>query len=317
MTSMNSCCCRPPDQFSAAQGQWAQQSTQVAHAGVTAEQNTEIVILTEEGDKVTLSYDAKLEASATTYDQMARSNSGYSETRASMQSVSAESNLALIVEGDLSRQERQEIKAVLKNLFKMVKDFIRGKDDSSATGVEKFSELTTISKVDADISIKSSAVLMSQSSKSEVSTRPAQAPEIPRVIDREEGKSRKKAGPIDRLADKMVEIVKDSGVDPQRILDRLDRLFSRLFRKYRQEGAGGLQKIGLGRKLLESFSEKLEKLIAEKEDNGPVQPQKSDEFVLQNEPAVYKTEKSVSQTSVNMAYQEYQFNLSYSAAEAE
>ncbi|MFC1881280.1 hypothetical protein ACFL2S_07280 [Thermodesulfobacteriota bacterium] len=145
MNSFSGCCHNPPDQSSMVQGNWAYQSAQIAKTEISGEQSTDIEIQTADGDKVTLSSDIKFESSAVTYEELGRTSTSYNRSQGHIISANANSKLELTVEGTLGEQEKKEIKEVLENLFKMVKDFITGKADTEET--HNFANLTTISEV--------------------------------------------------------------------------------------------------------------------------------------------------------------------------
>lgn len=256
MNNVSSCCYNPPDQFSLVQGNWAYQSAQIAKTTITGEQSTDIEIQTADGDKVTLSSDIKFESSAITYEELSRANASYSKSRGQIISANANSKLELTVEGTLDEQEKKEIKEVLINLFKMVKDFITGKADAEETF--NLANLTTISEIKAEFDINASITIAAQSSANHVAQTPVEekpvmqkvkTANLPAVSER-----------VDKLTGRMIKVVKDSGVEPSKILKRLNRQLSRFSWRFMNARPAAWHKMPLTQEILENFATKLKKL---------------------------------------------------------
>ena len=237
MNSVSPCCCNPTDPFSTAHGNWAYQSAQIEKAIIAGEQNTDIEIQTADGDKVTLSSDVKFESSAVCYAELGRTSTSYSESQGQIISVNANSKLELIVEGTLDEQEKREIKEVLINLFKMVKDFITDHAATDTEEAQSFADLTTISKVNAEFDIKTNVTVAAQSYAKHVAQTPVE--EKPAIQKVETSNIPAVSKRVDKLTDRMIERVKESGVEPSKILDRLDRRLARFSRNFMHAGPAG------------------------------------------------------------------------------
>ena len=304
MNSIAPECCNPTDTSSMTQANWAYQSAQIAKAEITGEQSTDIQIQTADGDKVTLSSDIKFESSAIVYEKQGQTSTSYSQSQGQIISATATSEFELTVEGTLDEQEKKEIKAVIMNLFKMVKDFITGNGAADTEEAQNFADLTTISKVNAEFDIKTSVTVAAQSYAKHVAQTPieekpaiqqAQASNLPAVSKR-----------VDKLTDRMIERVKDSGVNPSKILDRLDRRLSRFSSKFMHAGRAGRHKRRMMQAIMEDFARKLKELSAgnsaETDDNT-------------NGYAAVETTYSSTETNLNAASQEFHFEMEYSAAD--
>ena len=311
MNSVSACGCSPSDQFNMVQDNWAYQSAQLEKTTITGQQNSDIEIRTADGDKVTLSSDINFESSAVTYEKLGRTGTGYSVSRGQIVSVNASSNLELTVEGSLDELERKEIKAVLANLFKMVKDFITGQADPQET--QKFTGLTTISEVKADFNIHTRIATAAQFSAEYVE----QNPVIERPVIQEKKSPIRPAASdrIDRLTDRMIEVVKDSDIDPARILKRMKKRLSRFYMKFMNEGPADGRKMRLRRQILDDFVKKLKELSAEKEAEITAKDQDDeDDPTRPGEPSMVKTTASISETSLKVAAQDLHFEVEYSVA---
>jgi len=306
MNSVSSCCCNPPDRFSTRPGNWTYQSAQIEKAVIAGEQSTDIEIQTAEGDKVTLSSNLRFESSALIYQELGRAGSHYSDSSGQLISAEASSKFELKVEGTLDEQEKKDIKAVLMNLFKMVKDFVTGQTDSE--NAQNLADLTTISKVKAEFDVRASVTVAAQSSADYATQSPgirkAEKANQPAIEQR-----------VDKLMDRMIAVVKDSGVEPSKILNRLNRRLSRLPKRFMHAGSARRHKMRLEQEIMADFARKLRNLAAETGaliNQEEADPQKTDRL---NEPAVAEMTISSEETILNAAGQNFHFEVEYSAGE--
>jgi hypothetical protein len=306
MNSVSSCCCNLPDRFSTRPANWTYQSAQIEKAVIAGDQNTDIEIQTADGDKVTLSSTLQFESSALVYEELGRAVAYCSDSSGQLISAEASSKFEMTVEGTLDEQEKQEIRAILMNLFKMVRDFITGQTDPE--NPQSLADLTTISKVKAEFDVRASVTVASTS----FADYEAQSPEIRNAVKayRPEVEQR-----VDKLTDRMIAAVKDSGVEPSKILNRLNRHLSRLSRRFMHPASARGHKRRLEQEIMADFARKLRNLAAE---NGALiskeeaDAQKPDRL---NEPAVAEMTASAGETILNAASQNFHFEVEYSAGE--
>jgi hypothetical protein len=306
MYSVSSCCCNPPDRFSIRPGNWTYQSEQIEKAVIAGEQSTDIEIQTADGDKVTLSSNLQFESSALVYEELGRAGVHYSDSSGQLISVEASSKFELTVEGILDEQEKKDIKAVLMNLFKMVKDFIIGQTD--AENAQNLADLKTISKVKAGFDVRASVTVAAQSSD----VYAAQSPEIRKAEKAHQPAVTKR---VEQLTDRMIAVVQESGVEPSKILNRLNRRLSSLSRRFMHEGSARGHKMRLGHEIMADFARKLRNLAAEKGtliNKEEADSQKTDRL---NEPAVAEMTALARETILNAASQNFHFAVEYSAGE--
>jgi hypothetical protein len=312
---MNAVSCHCNDQsnkFNAVQDNWAYRSSEISKTIIAGEQSTDIEIQTADGDKVTVSSDIKFESTAVTYDALGRTSTSYSRSQAQVVSASATSRLELTIEGTLDEQEKKEIKAVLINLFKMVKDFISGK--AGTEELQNFGNLTTIAGVKADVDTHTSITTAAEFSANHVS-RTALA-DTPTGLEAQTANRPAVSKRVDKLTDRMIRRVKDSGIEPSRILDRLNRRLSKFSRKAMDSGRAHWQKMQLRQAILEDFVRKLQELSAGNEIKIKPPDQEADTKVSNpGEPAILEKTASTSETILNAASQDFHFEVEYSAAE--
>ena len=311
MNAVSCHCNDQPNKFNAVQDNWAYRSSEISKTIIAGEQSTDIEIKTADGDKVTVSSDIKFESTAVTYDALGRTSSSYSRSQARIVSASATSRLELTIEGTLDQHEKREIKAVLTKLLKMVKNYISGK--AGTEELQNFGNLTTISGVKDDVDTHASITTAAQLSAKHVSRTAvadtpvgpeAQAPNRPAVSKR-----------VDKLTDGMMRLVKDSGIEPSRILDRLNRRLSKSSRKAMGKGLAHWQRMQLRQTILEDFVRKLQELSSGNEIKIKTTDQDADNKVSSpGEPAILEKTVSTSETILNAASQDFHYEFEYSAA---
>ena len=312
MNNVSSCCYHAPDRFRMLPANWAYQSAQIEKTVIAGEQSTDIVIQTADGDKLTLSSETKFESSASTYEELGRTSASYSKSQGRLISARAGGKLELTVEGTLDEQEKKEIKEVLMNLFKMVQGFIDGEANTEETN--KFAHLTTISEVKAEFDIKTSVTTAGQSYANYAAQEPeegkpvmqeANIANLPAVSER-----------ADKLTDRMIGFVKDSGIEPSKILKRLNRQLSRGSNKLMNARLPYWHKMRLRQEILKDFAGKLKKLSSENQKKINNKDQSDTEKAVNlNEPAIVQTTCSVSETVLNIASQDLHFDIEYSVAD--
>jgi len=294
------------------QDNWAYQSAQIAKTAIAGEQSADIEIQTADGDKVTLSSDITFESSAATYEELGRTSASYKKSQGQIISANVSSKLELTVEGTLDAQEKKEIKEILMNLFKMVKDFITSNGDPQET--HNFANLTTISEVKAEFDISANITMAAQSSANYVAPTPLEDKPVMREV--ETANPPVVSARVDRLTDRMIQFVKDTGVEPSKILKRLNRQLSRLSSKFVNAGPGNLHKMHLRQEILQDFAEKLKRLSTENEaDINNKKLADAEKAANLNEPAIVETTSSVSETVLEVASQDFHFEMEYSVTD--
>jgi hypothetical protein len=310
MNNISSCCCHPPDRLKILPDNRTYESAQIEKTAIAGEQNTDIVIQTADGDKLTLSSEVKFESSAITYEELGRTSTRYHKSQDRMMSASASGKFELTVEGTLDEQEKKEIKEVLINLFKMLKDFISGK--ANAEEANKFAHLTTISAVKAEFDINARMATAAQSyavAHTPLEEKPAvpetQTLNLPEIPER-----------VDELTNRMIRLVKDSGVEPSRILKRLNRQLSRRSNKFMHARLPYWHKMRLRKAILEDLAAKLKKLSFENPKKMNANDQSGAEKAANlDEPAIVETTASASEALLNIAGQDLHFEVEYSVAD--
>ena len=89
-------------------------------------QSTDLTILTAEGDRVTLSALSQMRATSATYDHLALGSGTAVQTQGQSMEQKASSAYSLSVEGDLNKQEVQEIQKIIHTIDKIMRQVLQG-----------------------------------------------------------------------------------------------------------------------------------------------------------------------------------------------
>ena len=144
--------------------------SQMEKAEVFQSQETDLTIVTKEGDHVTISADSEFRLDFATYDSTGRMKGETSRLHAEALSLDSSQEFSISVEGDLNEQEIKDIHNLLQSLDKIMNELVSGRLDQGVTGVEKLGNLGSISSIDAtlqveqSISVESAAVTETTSS---------------------------------------------------------------------------------------------------------------------------------------------------------
>jgi len=95
-------------------------------AAVTRESTTQLTIVTDEGDRVTLSVHNALAVGAATYSFRGQGDGGALAVDAAARQRSVSREASLVVEGDLSRDELRDIRRLIHDARGVAKRFLRG-----------------------------------------------------------------------------------------------------------------------------------------------------------------------------------------------
>lgn len=170
----------------------------IKEQSVTAQESldTELVIETKEGDRVTLSSNSFSHMDAYTYDSkgMVQSQNGsaaYSEQYQEITLASGQS-FSFTVEGDLSKDELKDLSKMLKGIDKIISEVTSGDMDGAMNKASKLTGYDSFSAYSVDISYEAYYEMSSSEaamvSEKQVADRPqeeleATAPAVPQIPD--------------------------------------------------------------------------------------------------------------------------------------
>jgi len=128
------------------------QAEQTRAGSISQSQSTDLTITTDEGDTVTLSLSSAAEINAGSY-RSASYDDGWAESnQATFYEFSESDSLSVKVDGDLSAEEQEDIRAAMEVIGGMIDEFLSGDLQQMAADGELFKELDTIANLDAAFS---------------------------------------------------------------------------------------------------------------------------------------------------------------------
>jgi|GEM_PF-6448328 len=107
-------------------------------------QDSNVIILTAEGDRVTLSRGSDVRADLSTDTAQGFREGQRIDVRRQRSEVSSESGFTLQVNGDLSEQEKTDIQQFLKSAESILKEFLEGNVEPSSNALGNLSILTSL-----------------------------------------------------------------------------------------------------------------------------------------------------------------------------
>jgi hypothetical protein len=137
-------------------------STQTRLAAVTSSRTLDLNLVTEEGDKVTLSMDAKASAIYASHGAVGMDEDEMHAQWGEFSGGQFERDISLTVEGDLNKQERREIRKVIRTINRMMKKFVQGKLAPMMAKAQKLQGLETIDNLEVEMSYENQVLVAQQ-----------------------------------------------------------------------------------------------------------------------------------------------------------
>ncbi len=154
---LTSCCPREP----AVNRSIAASRTQLA--AMSDSRSLDLNLVTAEGDKVTLSIDTQTSAVYGSYGQVSMEDEkGFASQWGEFSAGQYEREMTITIEGDLNRQERKEIRKVLKTLNKMMHNFVEGKVKPMMAKAGKLNGLKTIDSLEVHMAYERQTLVAQQ-----------------------------------------------------------------------------------------------------------------------------------------------------------
>ena len=211
--------------------------SELTRISVPEQQNKDITIFTEEGDKVTLSSEKQTQAFYSNFsdvscqkfsgvsDKYSMDISNYTATENRNFEYEKNGSFSISVEGDLDKQEMQDIKKAIKSIDKIMTNLLSGGNFSKAADkTMRLVNLDSISGIAADYSYEKT-ISSEHMALEKISTYSKEGlqEDVRQAADN-------KSNNIMNLIDEMAGIVKDSGVKPSKMLGPIKKLFSGLLK---------------------------------------------------------------------------------------
>jgi hypothetical protein len=206
-------------------------SSRLLSVNVSAVQNTDLNIITAEGDKVTLSASYRTEAGLLTYERSSGSDSGYSFKTGELIDFHRDQAISLSVEGELSAQELNDIRALLDDLARMLQGFLTGDGEASQDPPADLSMPSSLSALQAQLAVEYQAEIDAANVQST---------------------------PTERMAGRMARRTQRSGISPQRLHRLLKRFLGRRLQAMKGHPAIGPKGVARGREAVDAFLKRIE-----------------------------------------------------------
>jgi hypothetical protein len=229
------------------------QASRTDLAVVTRTEQTDIALVTAEGDKVTLSLDSRSAAMVATFEEVQTDGAGamaYAKSELTMGLY--QRDLSVTVEGDLNAEELRDINKALKTIDKMMNRFVNGKLRPMAAQARKLQELDTIATLDVRFSMESRTLAASQSEAAATYDRLGM-PSAPRTAPPESGFPMPVAE-ADAVADAMVDEIQSAPTPSHRMMPFVKQLLD----DYRRQTAD-LERFG--RQMMDRIHSRLSSVL--------------------------------------------------------
>ncbi len=231
------------------------QAEQTRAGSISQQQNTDLTITTDEGDKVTISLASAMDATAGIYRSLTSQDGYRAASQTAFFEYSSSRSLSVEIEGELSEEEREDIREAVKTIGSMIDDFLSGDLKQMAEDGQLLKELDSIASLDANFSYERQVVYAEQ----EKTAIHNEAPERHHHARRHgHGRLQRLMNRIDRLTDDMAEQVKHF----QGRRKYLDRSVEELLGRYRSGEAENAPTDELGQAAIQTvqsaFVQKIE-----------------------------------------------------------
>ncbi len=250
MDSISSSCATTPACWDSAAVSKSYNSMQFSRISASSKESKDITIYTEEGDKVTISYDQQTQAS---YDSLKALSYRGDFARSGNQTMAKEvltsiqgerfqfedsRSLSISVDGDLNDQELSDIKKALEEVDEIMTDLLQGGNISEAMAdAAEIKDLESIAGLEADYRYeKTLQVEKVALEESETYSRYGTPQDI------SSPKHKNELDSFMKLIDKMAKIVEDSNAKPKKFSKHLNRLFANYAKDLEEDRPGNKAK---------------------------------------------------------------------------
>jgi hypothetical protein len=183
------------------------QAKQTSVGSLSQSQNTELTIITDEGDTVTLSMASATETTVGLYRSSSYQDGGAACSQTAFFESSGSRSMNIEINGDLNEEELEDIREAVKAIGGMIDDFLAGDLQEMARDGELLKELDTIASLDTAFSYERQILVGEQETVEINSTAPGNSRQSGR--HGHHGRLQRLMHRIERLTDDMAEQVKD------------------------------------------------------------------------------------------------------------
>ena len=203
-------------------------------AAVSSSRSLDLDLVTEEGDKVTLSIDTRASAVYAAHGKVGMEDDRLHGEWGEFSGGSFEREVVLSVEGDLNRQERREIRKVIKTLTRMMNNFVEGRLNPMMAKAQKLQGFETIERLEVDMSYERRVMVARQTEAAVSYDRIGGAkPDGEKPVRVVESPVKREAEVVKKEAEMVAMEMASEVVSAQSPMDPLKELADRLLRAYR------------------------------------------------------------------------------------
>ncbi len=197
--------------------------------------SSDITILTKEGDRITLSFDAIREMSSETTSLRARRESSDGSSIAidayrQESSLSSETRVQMTIEGDLNEQERAEVRQAIESIEDMMADFVAGETEDALAHAAEIGTLDSLASTEATFSITQSVQIDISSQARTMLTETARESDGIRPEHGDRRGGGRLARRIDKLIEKFIREIEKADGDPKKIAKKIEKASDRFMR---------------------------------------------------------------------------------------
>lgn len=206
-------------------------TSQTQLAAITSSRSLDMSLMTEEGDKVTFSMDAQALAIYAAHGEVDMDDESFNARWGEFSAGQFERRMTFSVEGDLNKQERREIRKVMKTINRMMKNFVQGKLNPMMDKAQKLQGLETIDSLEVDMSYERRVIVAQQTQAAVSYDRTGEMAPVMKAPATVAGL------PIKNEANTLAEDIAKEVVQSQAPTDPLRELADRLLKAYRDRAA--------------------------------------------------------------------------------
>lgn len=212
------------DHTSLATGGRDYSASEVTRVTSSLQQDTDVTIVTAEEDKVTLSSASQYHTAYATYEGVRCIGGDFTEVQGQSLSLGASRELSVMVDGNLNKEELKDIEKAMRTIDNILRNFLSGDIDHAASELMKINALKSISSLEASLQFEQNLSL-DQGFTQETMSTPTELSQNMMPKGDTPGLDH-----LDKLADEVTQVVKDSGIRPASLLKPIQKLFSHLLK---------------------------------------------------------------------------------------
>jgi hypothetical protein len=199
--------------------------SQMEKATMYQSQETDLTLVTKEGDYVTISADSEFRLDFSTYDRTGRMKGATSQLHSETLSLDSSQEFSISVKGDLNEQEMKDIHNVLQSLDNIMTDLQSGQLDQGMTEAGKLGNLGnlgSLSSIEATLQV-GQGISMESARVSETTSVPNKSTNGSEAIEK----------PVDPKAldvaqSKMMDTLREKDLSPDTMAKIIEKFFLKL-----------------------------------------------------------------------------------------